>query len=83
MKIQMHGAIAGTGWNGQIHSWPYNAVVEVDDTNSKEVEWARYTVDSGAADLVEDVKAKVPAKSEPKSEQKAPAKAEQKPAAGK
>jgi len=54
VKINVHGPLAGTGWDGMIHSW--SGLVEVDDTNPKAVAWARYTVDSGAADLVEDVK---------------------------
>jgi hypothetical protein len=63
VKINVHGPLAGTGWDGMIHSW--SGLVEVDDTNPKAVAWARYTVGSGAADLVEDAKTPEPTPPEP------------------
>ncbi len=58
MKIAFKISTAGYWWDGHIHSAIPGEPVEIDDGNPKAVAWARHSVASGAAELLEDVKAK-------------------------
>lgn len=83
MKITFHASMSGYWWDGNVHSAIPGQPVEVDDANPKAVAWARHSVASGAASLIEDVKAREPAKAaavpeQPKAPARAPARAEPK-----
>jgi hypothetical protein len=68
VKITFLVSTAGYWWDGNIHSAVPGGVVEIDDANAKAVAWARHSVASGAASLIEDVRAaKAPARQEPKA----------------
>lgn len=54
MKIIIHGPLAGYGWDGTIHSWAPDTLVELDDSNATQVAWGKSWVGMGAT-LVEDV----------------------------
>ncbi|HEY5985582.1 MAG TPA: hypothetical protein VIV12_04250 [Streptosporangiaceae bacterium] len=58
MKIAFKISTSGYWWDGNIHSAIPGQPVEIDDGDSKAVAWARHSVASGAAELLEDVKPK-------------------------
>ena len=55
MKIIIHGPAAGYFWDGTIHSWGLDELVEIDDSNEQAVAWARSKADSPLGEIVEDV----------------------------
>jgi hypothetical protein len=71
VKIVFTISTSGYWWDGNVHSATPGQPIEIDDANKKAVAWARKTVESGAADLLEDTAppasapASVPAKRGP------------------